>query len=621
MARVSRGPAAPAIDAADLIALLLIVAAAVWAYYDTFAGPFVFDDRGAIPNNLTIRNLSNLGTVLSPPRNTPVAGRPISNLSFALNYAIGGANVWGYHFVNLGLHVLAAWLLYGVVRRTLLLPRFSEETRADAPWIAAAVAVVWVAHPLQTESVTYMVQRTEVLAGLFFLSTLFCAVRSLDSPHANRWILGAFVSAALGMGSKESMVTAPLLVILYDRVFVFESLETQFRERRTLYAVVCSTWIVLVVLLAGAPRSASVSLSHAEMSPVTYAITQIGVVVHYLRLSLWPDSLVVDYQGWPIARSIRDVLPQALLLAALLAATITALHRRHWLGYAGAWLFVVLAPSSSIVPILTEVVAERRMYLPLAAVVVVCVVGVRWLATSLASRPAQAKAARVAWVTVVVVIAAGLAHASSLRNEDYRSEFAIWSDAVAKRPDNYRARLNLGDYFQTEGKYAEAEEQFSAAVRLSPNTPEARYGLGVALAAQQRSDAAISSYGEALRLDPNYANAHHALGMALVAQGNLDEGIGHYRQALAIKPADSSLRYKLGTALNRQGKTQDAIAEWQEAVRISPGFADAHLVLATALRSTGDVGGARAHAETALKINPNLQAARQLLDEMKASGQ
>jgi Tfp pilus assembly protein PilF len=357
------------------------------------------------------------------------------------------------------------------------------------------------------------------------------------------------------------------------------------------------------------------------MSPVTYAITQIGVVVHYLRLSLWPDSLVVDYQGWPIARSIRDVLPQALLLAALLAATITALHRRHWLGYAGAWLFVVLAPSSSIVPILTEVVAERRMYLPLAAVVVVCVVGVRWLATSLASRPTQAKAARVAWVTVVVVIAAGLAHASSLRNEDYRSEFAIWSDAVAKRPDNYRARLNLGDYFQTEGKYAEAEEQFSAAVRLSPNTPEARYGLGVALAAQQRSDAAISSYGEALRLDPNYANAHHALGMALVAQGNLDEGIGHYRQALAIKPADSSLRYKLGTALNRQGKTQDAIAEWQEAVRISPGFADAHLVLATALRSTGDVGGARAQAETALKINPNLQAARQLLDEMKASGQ
>jgi Tfp pilus assembly protein PilF len=465
-----------------------------------------------------------------------------------------------------------------------------------------------------------MVQRTEVLAGLFFLSTLFCAVRSLDSPHANRWILGAFVSAALGMGSKESMVTAPLLVILYDRIFVFESLETQFRERRTLYAAVCSTWIVLVVLLAGAPRSASVSLSHAEMSPLTYAITQIGVVVHYLRLSLWPDSLVVDYQGWPIAHSIRDVLPEALLLAALLAATIMALRRRHWLGYAGAWLFVILAPSSSIVPILTEVVAERRMYLPLAAVVIVCVVGLRWLAKSLASRPEQGKAARVAWVTVVVVIAAGLAHASSLRNEDYRSEFAIWSDAVAKRPDNYRARLNLGDYFQTEGKYPEAEEQFAAAVRLSPNTPEARYGLGVALAAQQRTDAAISSYGEALRLDPNYANAHHALGMALVAQGNLDEGIGHYRQALAIKPADSSLRYKLGAALNRQGKTQEAIAEWQEAVRISPGFADAHLVLATALRSTGDVGGARAHLETALKINPNLQAARQQLDEMKGSG-
>src|SRR5262245_31275448 len=224
-----------------LIPILLIVAG-VAAYQNSFGGAFFLDDHTAIRDN------PHIGELWPPwawrPRGeSTVAWRPIASLSLAVNYALGGRRVQGYHAFNLAIHVLAGLVLFGVVRRTLMGERLRERYGRQAPWLAMAIALIWLVHPLQTESVTYVVQRTELLMGLFFLLTLYCVIRADSSPHRMSWFLGAVLACALGMGSKEVMVVAPLVVLAYDRVFLSKSFSELFRARGAVYAGLAATWI------------------------------------------------------------------------------------------------------------------------------------------------------------------------------------------------------------------------------------------------------------------------------------------------------------------------------------------------------------------------------------------
>jgi protein O-mannosyl-transferase len=179
-------------------------------------------------------------------------GRPVVNLSLALNYALGGSNVWGYHALNLAIHIILAGLtLFGVVRRTLLRPALRERFSPSAARLALVVAVLWTAHPLQTEAVTYVSQRCESLMGLFYLLTLYCFVRGADSQRCGWWFTLSVVACLLGMATKEVMVTAPLLVLLYDRTFVTGSFRKAWTRHRRLYLSLAGTWLLLGYLMAG----------------------------------------------------------------------------------------------------------------------------------------------------------------------------------------------------------------------------------------------------------------------------------------------------------------------------------------------------------------------------------
>ena len=162
---------------------------------------------------------------------------------------------WGYHVVNLAIHILGALVLYGVVRRTLLCASLRQRYGDEARWLALAVALIWVVHPLQTESVTYLIQRTESLMGLFFLLTLYCVIRGSTSSGRRGWYAAAVVCCALGMGSKEVMVVAPLTVLLYDRAFLSGSFREALRARAALYAGLFGCWLVLVGLVASTSHS------------------------------------------------------------------------------------------------------------------------------------------------------------------------------------------------------------------------------------------------------------------------------------------------------------------------------------------------------------------------------
>ena len=452
-------------------------------------------------------------------------------------------NVWGYHLGNLLVHLAAALAIFGVVRRTLTTPRLAERSGGIAAYVALTVALVWVVHPLTTESVTYLVQRVESLMGLFYLLTLYCAIRAEDDASRGRaWMAAAVASCALGMATKETMVSAPLAVAVWYYVFT-DGLRTRWPRVATLAA----TWLVLVVLVAGEGRGPSVDVAGGTMW--RYLLTQAAVIVHYLRLSVVPSPLVFLYT-WPLTTTIGSVAPQIAVVTALVAATIVALVRRHPLAFPPACFFLILAPTSSVLPIVTEVAAEHRMYLPLASVISVVVIAAYALGRRLMRR-GPLKSRRVAMTGIVLVAAATAVYAelTRVRNRDYASELTLWADTVSKQPDNARARVAYGTALAAARELSAAKVQFRAAVGLNNADPIAHARLGSLLAAEGEMDAAILHLQRALALRPDDSDAHRALGRVYAARRQDAEAVVHFGRAATAHPDDVPLLAELAGIL------------------------------------------------------------------------
>jgi tetratricopeptide (TPR) repeat protein len=582
----------------------LLCGAAAWAYATSFRGVFVMDDRFAIVDNPNIRRLWPLTEAMSSPPELPVSGRPVASLSLAINYALAPAdvrdvllpggpaaapdrherflrNVWGYHFVNLTLHVLAGLALFGVVRRTLQSERLRERFAGPSTALAFVSALIWLVHPLLTDAVTYVVQRTEVLMGLFCLLTLYCAIRSAEGElriERRRWWMAAAIAACgMGMGSKQTMVAAPVLVWGWFWMFgpaVPREPEaaTERKFRRNLYAGLAATWIILAALVAVERWPHSIGFAREGWTPWTYLLTQTGVIVHYLRLAIFPWPLSLDYDGWPMARSIAAVVPYAAFLLVLFVATVRAMVRRQPLGYAGAWFFVLLAPSSSVLPLATEIAAERRMYLPLAAIVVLAVVGAYILGQRLLHRVVADSRRRrrigvgtAIAVTAVVVVALGTA--TSARNEDYWTDEGIWRDTVEKRPNNPRARLNYGVDLHAAGRLVEAEQQLREAIRLRETSAPAHGNLGAVLCGLGQVDEGIQHLQRALALDPEYTTAYGNLGEAYASQGQRAMAAQYFARAVDAAPDNPFLLNRLAWLLSTS--PEDGVRNGRRAVELA----------------------------------------------------
>jgi Flp pilus assembly protein TadD len=562
------------------------------AYSNSFSGVFVFDDEPAIAQNPNIRTLWPLTTAMRAPVGSTLSGRPIAALSFAIDTALFDGSLAGYHAANLLVHAAAALLLFGIARRTLLTAPLRSRFGEAATPLACAIALLFAVHPLQTGAVTYIVQRVESLAGMFYLATLYSAIRAIDSPATarRRWAATSIVSCALGMGTKEVMVSAPLMVMLWDHHFAHD----RAARRWPLYLALCATWIILAILVAGGHRSPAVGFGFAEWPWWRYLMTQAGVLLHYLRLAVVPTPLVLDYD-WRPATSIAQVVVPGALLLGFLMATIVGIFRRSAWAFASASFFLILAPTSSVLPIVTEIAAEHRMYLPLAGIIGLAVPGVYALA---------GRAAVVAAIIVAMVFA-GLTYR---RNADYHDYDRIWLDTIAKRPRNARARNNYATSLLMKGRHAEAERHLRVAVEEQPSFAEAHANLGVALAGQRRLDEAAGHLRTAVRLRPDYSDAHRNLGEAYALQGRLGDALGHYMKALEYQPDDVGLLNRaswiMATARDasiRDGARARALAE--RAVQLSRRLdADALDSLAAALAETGAFAPAAATAREAAEV-------------------
>ena len=562
-----------------LPAMGLLLLAGILVYLNAFSVPFLFDDQESVVENPTIRRLWPVWAPLAPPRAAAltVSGRPVVNLTLALNYAVSGTGVVSYHAVNLLIHLLAGLTLFGVLRRTWRRTRLAT---AATP-LAFTVALLWLLHPLQTEAVTYVVQRAESLVGLFYLLTLYAFIRSVDEAGrpATGWQVLAVVACLLGMASKEVMVSAPLAVLAYDRTFVAGTWREAWRRRWGLYLALAATWLVLAWLVAGtASRGGSVGL--AEITAWEYALTQCRAIMHYLRLVLWPHPLVFDY-GYDVTRHLNAVGFQAVALVLLLAATVAAWRWRPALGFVATCFFALLAPSSSVVPVATQTMAEHRMYLPLAAVLVLAVLGLH----ALLGRKG---------LILSVVLALVLGGVTVERNRDYASALGIWTDTATKLPSNPRAHFNRGSLLLVAGQFQEAAAAFERSLELEPRDAEALNDLGRALTGLGRLPEAVTRFEQALQLAPS-ADAEDNLGGVLASLGRTNEALVHFARAQQLEPDRAGTAFNAGLALARAGRIAEAVGHFAEAVRLQPDYADAHLALAQALAETGRTQEAMTH--------------------------
>jgi protein O-mannosyl-transferase len=513
-----------------------IVLGVVAAYYNSRSGPFVFDDIPSIVTNPTIRTLWPPAGPLSPPSagGVTVGGRPFLNLTLALNFAASGTAVGGYHALNLVLHALAGVVLFGVARRTLLQPILRERHAADSLGLATALGLLWTLHPLQTESVTYVVQRAESLCGLLYLLTVYAFIRGSET-RPMVWLPLSVATCFLGMATKEVMVSAPLIALLYDRTFIAGSVREAWRRRASYYVGLASSWLLLGWLVLGVHGRGGSAGFGTQMSWWAYALTQCRAIVLYVKLVLWPHPLVFDYGTTLVLRPL-DVAPQAFLLLVLVLSTLIGLRRRPALGFLGVWFLATLAPSSSVVPVVTQTIAEHRMYLPLAAVLALVVLAIyRWLGR--------------AGVFVCAAAALACGVLTSARNEQYCSAVALWGDTVAKRPDNARARNALGLALAGAGRRSDAVEQLEQAARLEPQAPEIRNNLANRLAQVGRLAEALEQIDTGLQLAPDLAEAHDSKGDILALQGRWPEARDSYATALQLKPELAEAREHLLEAL------------------------------------------------------------------------
>jgi len=579
---------------------LLLVLAAVAVYANGLTGPFLFDDFAAIVDNPAFGTAGSVRHVFSAPDESTLAGRPVVTLTFALNRAVGGTDVRGYHAVNVLIHALCSLVLYGVVRRTLCGRRLAETFTGSARSIAFAAALVWTVHPLCTEAVDYIVQRTETLMALCYLLTLYFAIRAHEGPRRRAWIVAAVAACALGMGCKEVMVTCPLVVLLHELAYFGVPDARGLRERVPLYAGLAASWVILAILFWSGPRSESVGFS-LGVSAWSYLGNQCVVVVDYLTHVFWPHPLVFDY-GYPRDVAIASVASRALLLVVLVGLSAIAALKKPAVGFPAVAFFTILAPTSSVVPIVTEVGAERRLYLPLTALIVLLVVSAHVAIGYLSGeRRRRTTYLRVAALVVALSVLGAL---TVRRNADYRSAEAIWRSAVKATPHNARAHNGLGRVFYMDGRIDEAIASYRRALEIEFDYYHAQFNLGLALTDQGQHDAALGCFVRAGRLQPGRAEPRYRMASVLTALGRGELAIVELRRAVEIDPEFPEAHNDLGNALLDQGLTDDGIRQLRRAVELRPDFALAHYNLALALDAAGRLDEAMTHNRIAVELVP-----------------
>lgn len=596
--------------------LLVIAGVVVLLYAGTFYYPFTFDDIPTISENDAVRNPARFLKLrnLFKPRN-------LVYLTLALTYRFWQLDVFWYHAGNTLIHLLAAWTAYFLA---LALLRLLPGGRIDSPRTAALfTALVFAAHPLQTQAVTYIIQRMASMAALFFMLSvlLYVTARSLmsqrhaaDGAAAVRgrgtimllFLLSA-VSGIMAVMCKENAAGLPGVILLIEFVLFDRSWRTWKKKSLWLGGACC---VLLIVLLGmtGVFRKpmddgflheiASVTRLGSGVSRSNYLCTQFSVIVIYLRLLILPAGQCVDWM-YPFKTGFFDELtPLAFLfLAALAGGALRALRKNPLITLAAGWFFITLAVESSVIPI-TDALVEHRLYLPLFGFALL----LPWLVFRLLPTRRRLAGSTRRWaagVTCIILVAA-LGTATCVRNRTWRSQEILWRGMIAQRPHNYRAFNNLGRTLALQGRFEEAVNYIDRSLELDPTYAEALNNRGFVSLATGDIDAALDFTTRALQASPSFGKARQMMGNILMAQERYEEALHQYRQALPTSRNKHLVLNNKGQALAALGRLDKAVRQYRRALKKSPRDPDILTNLGLVLTRQGNYADAVRSYEKAL---------------------
>jgi len=559
----------------------LLVLAGLCAYANCYPKTLVFDDDAWVVDN---PNLDD-----PPAYFKAMEGRPLLAATILAVHRLGRNNPVGHHVLNVLIHLAASLTLYGVVRRALLSRRFGNRFAGRAEYLAFAVALLWMLHPLQVQCVTYVIQRGESMAGLFYLLILYCMQRADAAGPGERytwprfgWYALAVLSLVLGFGSKEIMVTAPGAVLLFDRIFLAGSIRAMVRRRWLFHLLFVLVWAGFTGwhFHRAAEAAGGLGFKVEAVTKTQYALTETGVLLYYLRVAVWPRGLAIDYQSWPWAHTAAEAMPELAIVLGLLAATAVLLFWRPAVGFVFAWFFLILIPTSSFMPIV-DAVFEHRMYLSLASVAVGVVFLGDWLL----------RVVRLGWLRPVALAAAAVALGvlTHLRNEEYRSRADVWTVAVERMPNSVRARANLAQGLIVADRAADAIPYLERAVELSPTDPTALQNLAASYEQLCDFQAAAEYFRRLTAYYPSDWNNWRMYAANLLVLGSWADAADAYERAGELNrkavgegtgAESAEPHYGRAAALYALGRDDEAAAEVAAATAITPEWPD--MVLGTA---------------------------------------
>ncbi|MFT5526177.1 MAG: hypothetical protein ACI9G1_003336 [Pirellulaceae bacterium] len=593
-----------------------------WAYRNAFDTPFIFDDMKVISQRASSYSWENLEAILAKTR------RPLLHLSIAANYNYSGLSTVSYHVFNFAIHMIAGLTLFGLTRRTLRLRGIPSSYRKAADGLGFAVAAIWMLHPIQTESVTYIIQRCESMMGMFFLLCMYCALRGsrakLDNIKPRVWYIFAVICFYLGLMSKEVMVTALIVLPLYDRFFLSTSWKQVLKKRWALYLGFTP---ILLWFAVGMTRTFdshplnAAGLGVQSVTPLEYFQSQAVVICHYLSLSFWPAQMCLDYL-WEIETDPLRIYGCGAIIVGLFIASCIALRYRPRLGVLGISFFMILAPTSSFIPIV-DLAFEHRMYLPLVPLVALVVIFAYELTRLLFQRERDQRLIRGGLLFLVLV---SLTVRTTIRNRDYQFPKQMWQNVVDQAPHNFSAHNNLALHYadpnSLDFNIDSALKHYRRSIELRPKYPRTHNNIGNLFARQQQFAQAATHYRKALEHDADYTDARVHLGIVLFEQGQTTEAISELREALRLDPksltATTRLAWILATA------PEDLLRDGHEALQLAKGVyevvGDRHFqtleVLAAAYAESGRFRDAVHFAEQAQEI-ARLQRAASSYKRMK----
>ena len=612
------------------IAIIIIVGLAI--YSQTLHAPFYWDDSNYIDSPL-VKKLAyfiNLDAARGFSGYGGFISRYVGYLTFALNYRINGLDVTGYHVVNIAIHLLAATLVYRLVQLTFKTPYVSDRTVSGTTddrsgFVALLAALLFVAHPLQTQAVTYIVQRFASLATMLYLLSLTSYIKArlvMNEPKARSfsvagWFAVALVSAILAVKTKEITYTLPLMALLYEFLFFPRALK---RKTLVLAAGGFLAFLAFFALKLSSGSFADIvrnmdqaSRLQTHMPRLVYLATEFRVIATYLRLLLFPVGQRLDYD-YPLYTSFFniEVLLSVALLCILFGIAVYSLRRScrcdgnksillRVIAFGIFWFFVSLMIESSIIPII-DVIFEHRMYLPSVGLFMALAAFISLAAGADAWIPGWPQKRIVAGVAFMLLLLAGTAFA---RNLLWCDELAFWEDNAVKSPGKARVFTNLGLVLEKKGNFDGAIAAYRRAVELDPKRTDALIDLGLIYTKKGWLDDALAQFKAALKIIPDQSGAYNNIGKIYGIRFQLDEALMAFQQALKIDPTRPEPYNNIGKIYFMQGHYDKGLQKIKQCLALNPLYEPAYINRGLALQSQGRYREARADFQKALEINPS----------------